>query len=166
MVELINQRNDRDCVIACIAMWAKISYEEVLEVAKKLNIDITGDKMGISTVHEYMILKKLGKDTMMIQNAYGSLTGILSFPSLNNPGGAHAVFFDRGKIYDPQTGREDRKWYPVDMSGLWPSCYKLRIDLKDPESCLMAQAELNSLQSHINRATGKEDSFEIKNKYT
>lgn len=156
MITLVNQRHDWDCVIACIAMWANIPYEEVLEVAAKLNISFTGEKDGVSTVHEYMILKKLGKDTMNIQNAYGGLSGILSFPSLNNPGGAHAVFYHDQKIYDPQTGREGKLWYPEQIVTLWPSCYKFRIDLNNADSCLMAQAELNSLQSHINRAKGIE----------
>lgn len=152
MASLVNQRHDWDCVIASIAMWVGVPYEDVLKMAEKCNAKLF-DPEGMTTFDEYNILRKFGKDTMIIHNAYGGLSGILSLPSLNTPGGAHAVFFDKTRILDPQTGREGRKWYPELLKGTWPSCYKFRIDLKDPESALMAQAELNSLQSHINRAT-------------
>lgn len=154
-IEIVQQRSDWDCVIACLAMWTGRSYEEVLAVASELDPKLRFEGRGVDGVLKQDIMKRFNMYSAVMMSAYSCLRGILSFPSLNVPGGAHAVYYDGRYIHDPQTDRPNRKWYPKESSGLWPSCYTFTIDLNDPYSRQMYELEINTSKNHLAKAKGQ-----------
>lgn len=155
-MEIIQQRYEYDCVIASIAMWANLSYEDVMGVCVRLGYERDPDsRKGLSSVEGYSICRKLGIRPFVIDEAYGGVKGILSLPSLNHPGGAHAVFYDGRDIHDPQTGKEGKQWYANNLL-FWPGCYKLTLDLNDAYSREMAEFWLEGRkQIFENAITGR-----------
>jgi hypothetical protein len=147
------QKGNWDCVLAAAAIWTKKTYEEVMEVYNKLGYDYKhlDSQKGCSSVEKYMLLKKLGVEPFTIDEAFGSVPGILSMPSMNRPGGAHAIFYDGRNLWDPQYGKEDKKWYEPEH-GWWPSCFRITIDLNDEYSYEMAEMWLAMKKGMFNRA--------------
>jgi len=135
LIQTVHQRQTWDCGHACIAMWAKVPYGIVQKRA--ISLDMYSEGLG-----EYQfktISESFGIKPFTIDQAYGGLDGVLCFPSLNNPGGAHAVYLNDHKIYDPS----NKKKYLTHFSP-WPSCYLLTIDLNDAYSNEMAGEWLES----------------------
>lgn len=154
MINLVQQRYEYDCVIASAAMWLNKPYEEIADMLQKLGYERNPDsRQGVSSIEQYKMLRKFGMHPITIDTAFGGVPGILSLPSLNVPGGAHACFYDGKDIYDPQTGREEKKHYPLQIENYWPSCYKITIDLKDNCSREMAEIWLQNKRGIIERAT-------------
>lgn len=130
MVKLIKQQKRWDCTHACLAMWAGVEYKVVREKAESLRLY----EKGLSEIEFKVLSHSFGIKPFTIDTAYGGLDGILSFPSLNKPGGAHALFYDDEKIYDPSPNLT----YPEKLNGPWPGCYLLTINLNDEYSAEMA----------------------------
>jgi len=137
MVKLIEQRKTWDCSHACLAMWAKVPYDVVAIKAKSLDLysEVLGDG-------EFKVLcQSFGINPFVIDQAYGRLEGTLILPSLNNPGGAHAVYLNDNSVYDPSCRKKYlRKFSP------WPSCYQLAIDLNNDYGLEMADEWLQYKQ--------------------
>jgi hypothetical protein len=148
----IPQRTDFDCAIAAIAMWSRMEYEvvELLALQNGWN-----GSSGLLTGIQDKVLRALGIAPYPLMNNWTGVPGLLSLPSLNNEGGAHAVYFDGQSIIDPQTGRDGKKAYKTQLKGLWPSCCRLLVDLNEDHSLYVAEMEFKQLRSRIHEAGGK-----------
>lgn len=149
----VNQRGNWDCVLASAAIWAKKPYDEVMEVFKKMGYDYKhlDSQQGCNSVEKYQLLKKLGIEPFVIDECFGSVPGILSMPSLNKPGGAHATFYDGRNIWDPLYGKESKKFYEPTLEW-FPGCFKMTIDLNDEYSYEMAEMWISMKKSQLDRA--------------
>jgi hypothetical protein len=149
----VPQRGNWDCVLASVAMWTKKTYEEVMGVFEKLGYSYRhlDSQQGCSSVESYKLLKKVGVEPFVIDEAFGSVPGMLSLPSLNRRGGAHAVFYDGRNIYDPQYGKPDKDYYDLQLP-FWPSAFKMTIDLNDEYSYEMAEMWISMKKSQFDRA--------------
>jgi len=113
-IQLVNQINDKSCVHACIAMVTGNSVKEMWERYPH----------PMENTHQLVLLierKILPIPTALAQlGVYFPSIGIyfMSVPSLNVPGALHCVVVkaevDRFTVYDPQAGREGKKFYPSD----------------------------------------------------
>ncbi len=153
-MNVVQQRADWDCVLACLAMWTGRPYDELLELYKVMDPAGFLRQQGVSGSMKEAIMSKLGMEPIVLTTAYGAVPGILSFPSLNNPGGGHAVFYDGYRSWDPQTDREDRKWYKPDHSP-FPGCYQLTIDINHEYSREMFEVHLKHQGFQLRRAKGE-----------
>lgn len=109
-IKLVNQREDNDCVLACIAMVTGKKYQYLRDkYSPKLPMNL--DEQNIILVKEGIYPREV-KD-----NRYLSKGGlyIVATPSLNKPGVMHALVIDcqtdDWKVYDPQKGRPCYKYY-------------------------------------------------------
>ena len=152
-MNIINQRTDRDCVIACIAMWTCNPYEEILSAFEGKFGDEWLTKYGVTSDQQGELLRYFGIIPVTISTCPTECTGILSFPSLNVPAGGHALFWSNGKVYDPQNGREGKKFYTNEMlNGLWPGCYKFTGCASDETVALFARSEAKIILSRLRQA--------------
>lgn len=120
-MKIINQRSNDDCVLACIAMTAGVSYEKAKEVLTELKLECP-----LSTESAALILVKLGcwLDLQSPFCLFKSQTYIITVPSLNFPGLNHAIVGVTDKdgfldVYDPQNGIEGKKYYKKDDKVHW-----------------------------------------------
>jgi len=138
MTRLVRQRTPHQCMIACIVMATHKPYRQVLTVG----IETGGYVEGRGCLSEQKILTALGlrfefergrpsfsSDYICLRRSYHlsadafrdqawGRRAIFTVPSLNNPGGHHAVYWDGQKLLDPNSS--DRKRY-ADWSELQPS---------------------------------------------
>ena len=152
-MEIINQRESYDCVIAAIAMWTKQSYEEIMRVC----IDIRDGnplKEAVSSKEEKAILNYFDIHPVQLKHAYGGTEGILSLPSINIPMAAHALYYKDWNIYDPNEGRKNKKHYPRNLK-TWPGCYTVTCDAKDPYIQEMIEYEIYTLNEILKKAREK-----------
>lgn len=155
-VTFVQQRGDWDCVVASIAMWCNVPYEEILEKVPNAKYKAENN-IGMDDYDAKEILSTYGKECISLDNAYGGVSGILSFPSLNFEGGGHALFYHDGIIYDPQEGREGKRSYGVGQyNKMWPGCYSILVDLNDPKTLPYARLEIGSKLAAIQEAEGRE----------
>ena len=112
---LVNQRTDLDCGIACVAMYARVSYEEALEEVNKIqgNMPI----IGLSRRTMTKALKALGINAIESWKFFDGIPTIVSVPSLNTKAAMHYVFWNgnTGEVYDPQAGKEGKEAYNKDF---------------------------------------------------
>lgn len=94
----VQQRADNDCVIACVAMWTERGYERVAEKLKAGSLDCAVDYLK----------KEHGWNVHRHVQWYEYKPAILDVPSLNIPGGKHALFWDGRNLFDPNSGRPGR----------------------------------------------------------
>ena len=114
-IKIVNQREDNDCAIACVAMVTGLPYERVIGNVKAVD-------RGLSDRQTTLLLMKLGfyvEDYGFRSSslAHGGLY-IAAVPSLNIPGHMHYVVVDvrtpgdaDGIVYDPNYERKGKKWY-------------------------------------------------------
>lgn len=124
-MDFVQQREEWDCAIACMAMLSGMPYETVKQDAAELfgpeqSVSLDGDA--------FLLFKKYEIPTIVIPVLYGGVDALLSVPSLNNPGRLHVVFYFEKKIYDPQSGRTGKKFYEPD--GMIQGAHAL-VDLRD-----------------------------------
>lgn len=101
------------------------------------------------------LLRELGMIPYTLFNNWSGVPGLLSLPSLNNEGGAHAVYFDGQHIVDPQKGRVGKKSYAPQLGGMWPACCRITVDLREEHSLFVAQMEFKQMKNKIFEAGGK-----------
>lgn len=130
MTEIINQRTDKDCVIASFAMWLKKPYEEIM--AKAVELNVIPNEEGMTNDAEDILGKGFGMKLARMRY-YAGVEGILCVPSLNFPLKSHAVYVHHYVLHDPQTNRIDRKWYDI-AAKRFPACMNVTIDLCDEYS--------------------------------
>ena len=107
------QIDDKTCTSACIAMLTGRSIEEII---KDFHEDFLDDKIYASSYLQAQGFKVRTYPSEVKNLVYGFVY-LLAVPSLNIPGGLHSIIADiREKdkdpvIYDPQEGREGKKFY-------------------------------------------------------
>ena len=109
-MNLIRQKDDVTCGIACAAMVAGVSFDVARRKRRK---PITN---GISSREMSRLLSDLGVkfQRRMHPEIRRTCPHIITVPSLNVVGGMHYVvmFFDgRWNVLDPQRGRKGKKFY-------------------------------------------------------
>ncbi|MFL5785879.1 MAG: hypothetical protein ACJ76H_14775 [Bacteriovoracaceae bacterium] len=142
----VPQRSDYDCTIATIAMWTRLEYDQVELVALKNGWSRTS---GLLSGIQDKVLRDLGILPYTLFNNWTGVPGLLSVPSLNVEGGAHAVYFDGQHIIDPQRGRSGKKAYGAQLKGLWPGCCRITVDLREEHSMFVAQMEYKQMRSRL-----------------
>ncbi len=128
MTTLIHQHFPTDCMIASIAMALDLPWQEVYEAAIECGVYKADHSTGIRD--EDTLLEHLG---LVREASYKGVVGdftqwhcewnitpkfyisklwgrpaILSVPSLNNPGGWHAVYYDGYELFDPNPPSRNR----------------------------------------------------------
>jgi len=126
----IKQRSDFDCGYAALAMLSGNIYDEVMKQAKTIGLGT----QPLSTERVQAIGSLLGMNLAVMSGYRGGVHAILNLPSLNNAGGAHAVYIENYKVFDPQRNREGKKWYDYEITGAWPSCMTSIVDLNNAYS--------------------------------
>lgn len=134
-MNLIRQKEPSDCGIAAIAMFTKLSYDEVRSCA--INTSYFKKKHGTYSCSG--ILRKLGfeQENYSGDNSYITKSGkfksiphihhyisgsalrqllwgrrcLISVESLNNENGLHLIYYDGENILDPQNGRKGKKYF-------------------------------------------------------
>ncbi len=101
MTTLVQQRNDSDCVIACLAMWTGRDYDEVAASVVRLN-------GGVCLWEAVTYLRSVGQQARRSIWWFHTHRAILDLPSVNFVGGMHAVYWDGEQIFDPNQGRPGR----------------------------------------------------------
>jgi len=128
--EIINQRTDKDCVIASFAMWLKKPYEEIM--AKAVELGVPPDDEGMIDEAEDILGAGFGMKLARMRY-YAGVEGILAVPSLNFPLKSHAVYVHHYVLHDPQTNRVGRNWYDIN-SKRFPPSLNVTINLCDEYS--------------------------------
>ncbi|WP_298981532.1 hypothetical protein [uncultured Roseibium sp.] len=88
------QRTLTDCSVCCAAMALREDYEDILQVA--------GTDEGWNGLKYDDVFEHFGFDMRPQPRVFRpSRPAILSVPSRINPLGYHAVYYERGRIFDP-----------------------------------------------------------------
>lgn len=115
MTTIIKQKTWCDCLIAAYAMWLDKTYLEIEQEA--LDLGVFPKDRGMYGAEEFKLAESFGVCPVFMPYRAG-LRGILTLPSLNIYKGAHAVFVDHYRIYDPSTAKsyaEKEKYFPSSM---------------------------------------------------
>lgn len=142
MYQLVQQRTDGDCAVACIAMFAKVSYDTVIKDCFEGR-----DPYGVNCPEEAAALTKLGIYGASVPRFVDSVAGILTVPSLNTRNQWHAVFTDGEKLFDPQNGRESKKFY--DCSPYDVLVKRTTVDLNDERSRFFYDVALKQMVGYL-----------------
>lgn len=124
------QKTNHDCMLACIAMAAGKTHEELWT---QEDIDELVAMKGSSDDHTRTLLEKAGFEPYVngeiskivwsiniwdshsrepfVQRLLSGRRAIISVPSLNNYGGWHVVYWDGHKLYDPNYLKEEKQYY-------------------------------------------------------
>lgn len=125
-ITFVQQRNDRDCTIAAIAMAANVSYEKVIKVLDELDYAIPPDYKQEDEILKCLSclpLRSVYPEALEPHSIY-----ILAVPSLNFKGGMHSIVVktnekENGRIwievYDPQAERENVESYTHETLNAW-----------------------------------------------
>jgi ABC-type bacteriocin/lantibiotic exporter with double-glycine peptidase domain len=110
--EHVQQRTDKDCGVACLAMYARVPYERALEAALKASGGSISS-IGMSRRSMVNALRDLGINAVISWKFFDQQPTIVCVPSLNFEATMHFVFWDadRGRVLDPQAGREGKRGY-------------------------------------------------------
>lgn len=117
-IKLINQDDDTSCVLACLAMLTGTSMKVARESARELRMTCPLNDLEFLRL---LALHGLLGIRQAEDNLFGGELYKVCVPSLNFAAGFHAVIIDlrelhTPKLYDPQNGREGRKFYGMDLS--------------------------------------------------
>ena len=141
MTLLVNQSEDFDCVVASLAMYRKIFYEDafILCLEEGWEPEARADGYGICWPILRKVLIRLGERPVRLHQ-WTDHCGMLTVPSLNNPGGTHMVYSEGYRIFDPQRERPGKKWYDFDAR---PSWCTFVTDGRDKDAAFMARFEMD-----------------------
>jgi ABC-type bacteriocin/lantibiotic exporter with double-glycine peptidase domain len=118
-MELIRQQTDWDCSYACVAMVCGVTLEDVIKVTS-YGSAMYEDEMLRTIAHFQHLPTQVQGDVLYIERNH-----IVCVPSLNFPGLNHSIVLCTGKegdpisIYDPQEGKEGKKWYNDELLKCW-----------------------------------------------
>lgn len=105
--KLVTQRFKSDCVLASLSMATKLPYEYL---KNRFFRDHDFNKDGVTSKKETCIMKDLGYKVQRTKTYKEGYKSILTVKSLNQPYN-HAVYFDGYNIYDPNRGKEGKRYY-------------------------------------------------------
>lgn len=146
--EIINQKTDKDCVIASFAMWLKKPYEEIMD--KAIELGVAPDSEGVNDDAEDILGAGFGMKLARMRY-YAGVEGILTVPSLNFPLKAHAVYVNHYVLHDPQTNKPGKKWYDI-KSKIFPPNISVTIDLCDEYSRECFEGSIQMQQQVLDKA--------------
>ena len=114
----VQQRNDTGCVAACLAMITDKDFYEVF--------DVVGGSVSIREMYQYLTDRGLKYTIEEYNYINPDAINLIQVPSLNVPARMHMIIVDTRDphngwcdVYDPNFGRENRKWYTQDMIKSW-----------------------------------------------
>ena len=151
-MKLINQRTNTDCVIASTAMMLKISYEESVELHRKhIAHPPKVLKVGLGWHDTKLVLEAVDKIPIRLHQFYQYASGLVTVPSLNTSYSTHSIYWNgkEEKCYDPQEGREGKKFYTDEM--VIKSFCKFITTIDEFNVDVIAQLELQELQQALNK---------------
>ncbi len=112
-LDLVRQKTDNDCMLACLATFSSSSYDDIKLVMHKLKL-----KLPLSNDGGMQILEHMGYKPILLKTWVWHVPGILTVPSLNFPGFNHVVVWSgnckKGKVLDPQFCRKNKKAYDTE----------------------------------------------------
>lgn len=113
----VKQQKSYDCMVACIAMFGRVSYEtsEMLCTRAGWNPD---HGIGVSYDITMEVLYNLGYKPFCFYKDFSERPSIVVLPSTSQIGLLHAVYFQDKTLYDPGLGIE---LYGRDLLGAWTS---------------------------------------------
>ena len=107
MIELVTQENDDGCAHACIAMVTGLIFEHVWTLHPH---QMTSDDI----VHMLAHLRYVAEP---VSHGIPDGLSLMTVPSLNELGCNHVVVMEvdnnQFRLYDPNKGRQNRKWYDL-----------------------------------------------------
>jgi hypothetical protein len=114
MTSFVQQRNDHDCVIACLAMWMDRDYDEIAKAVLRVN-------EGVCLWDAVSYMRVNGIPARRSSWWFHSHKAILDVPSLNFVGGMHAIYWDGERLFDPNKGRAGRIEWTSELLDAKPS---------------------------------------------
>lgn len=156
MVELIKQRSNNDCTIACIAMYTGESYETAMGAAEANGFSSSSD-IGLEPRQIIRILKFLDFKPVILRYWPTDKRGIFLVQSNSEDGSnAHAVFWEGGEeddfCLDP--GIKDGQSIYTDIKSLGGSATFIT-ECTDHMVARMALYEIEQLEEAIKNAGWK-----------
>jgi hypothetical protein len=112
--KFVQQRNDHDCVIACLAMWTGHDYDDVASRLVRVND-------GVCLWEAVKYLRSVGQPARRSIWWFHTHRAILDLPSLNFVGGMHAVYWDGERLFDPNEKRPGRLVWTRELLTAKPS---------------------------------------------
>lgn len=120
-IKHVKQECPNSCSVACIAMVAGVTFDDVRE---KISRPALGQTETDHLLVYYGILPTRHSNDMQPNALY-----IATVPSLNKPGRMHSIVIDTRngymEVYDPNFGRENVKVYTSDDAFNWGSLTKI-----------------------------------------
>lgn len=103
-MRIVNQLNDLDCGIACVAMFANQNYIRVFRLDLLLP---SNKKNGLSQNDMKALLSKMTRDSVLLTRKNCSLSDVLDSKAIvlireKNKRYGHWVCVEHGLIYDPE----------------------------------------------------------------
>lgn len=103
---------DNSCALTCLAMLAGIESEELIDAG--MHDRVFDNPVGCLPVMDELGIVAVPMSPLAHASYWGELY-LIRVPSLNNPGGAHAIILDLtgmdAKIWDPQMGNPGMRYY-------------------------------------------------------
>lgn len=100
---LIQQRTDKDCGLACIAMYLGITYDDAVILCERATDFHWKPDMPVNFATELMALRAAGHSSAIVQEFDPDRPAIISILSINFPDLLHAVYWDGREVFDPST---------------------------------------------------------------
>lgn len=121
-IKLVNQVDDSTCHHATLSMVTGVPIQEIIDEygiggKKEDEKDGISERDAIRFLMKHMILPVQMPELINPFYLYGVFK--ISVPSLNRPGRLHSLIVASHPktgytVFDPQNGREGKKWYPLD----------------------------------------------------
>ena len=123
--ELQNQPCGHSCVPTCIAMALDIPVDKVLKEMADLGLDVSKGTNDFY-IMKYLVRHNIAVETFMNRGlGLGDGHYFFNVNSLNRMGLNHCVFVYiknlEPKVYDPNNGKEGKKFYDIDDFTSMPS---------------------------------------------
>ncbi len=113
-MKFVQQKFDADCVIACLAMFLDVEYEEIAAQCKGHEIV----KFGVSdsAIERICNLFKVQIEPLHSTVMDWTKPAILTVPSRNQivngqTDGTHSIYWDGKRVWDPNKGRKGKATY-------------------------------------------------------
>ena len=104
-MECIKQKYRGDCSVASLAMFLNISYEEIIIINYKAEVD-KEFKDGVWNDKTFQVSELYGKKLYCYYTDFDlTKPSLLIVPSLNYIGKEHIIYWDGKNVYDPSLSK-------------------------------------------------------------
>jgi len=103
-----NQDGASDCVVACFGMLTGLSNETI---ASQIFPEVDFNETGLSFPQIVAGCTKIGLHPVDESDFMAGVPALIVVPGLNRKGALHCLFWDGYTLCDPQTGKDDLKYY-------------------------------------------------------